>query len=122
MVHDLHRRPLRSLRISVTDRCNLRCSYCMPEEHYAWLPRSDVLSYEELGQLVTAFCDAGVDRVRLTGGEPLIRRDVEVLLRLLAAEPRLVERTLTTNGVELAGRAEALRDAGLQRITVSLDT
>jgi cyclic pyranopterin phosphate synthase len=122
MIRDALRRPLRSLRISVTDRCNLRCSYCMPEEHYAWLPRHEVLSYEEIARLVTAFCDAGVTRVRLTGGEPLIRRDLEVLLRLLAAEPRLAERSLTTNGVELAGRAEPLRDAGLQRITVSLDT
>jgi GTP 3',8-cyclase len=119
---DTFGRPLRNLRLSVTDRCNLRCAYCMPEEEYAWLPRGDLLSFEELAQLVEAFCDVGVNRVRLTGGEPLLRRGVEQLVALLAANRRLGDVALTTNGVLLADKAAALRAAGLHRITVSLDT
>jgi len=119
---DLHGRPARSLRISVTDRCNLRCAYCMPEREYTWLERSDLLSYEEIAVVADAFTDVGVDRARLTGGEPLLRRDLEVLIAQLAAREGLREVALTTNGVQLAGRSAALRDAGLDRITVSLDT
>jgi len=119
---DLHRRPLGNLRLSVTDRCNLRCQYCMPEEDYVWLAKPAILSFEEIAALVEAFCDAGVDRVRLTGGEPLLRRDIERLVALLAADRRLREVTLTTNGVLLAEQARALHAAGLTRITVSLDT
>ncbi len=119
---DARGRALRSLRLSVTDRCNLRCAYCMPEESYAWLPRADLLSFEELAVLVEAFCDAGVDRVRLTGGEPLLRRDLGRLIELLAANPRLVDLALTTNGLLLADQAAGLRSAGLRRLTVSLDT
>ncbi len=119
---DTFGRPLRSLRVSVTDRCNLRCAYCMPEEHYAWLPRADILSFEEIAALVDAFTDAGVDRVRLTGGEPLLRHGLPALVRLLAAKPALRDLALTTNGILLAEQAEALRAAGLHRITVSLDT
>ena len=81
-------RPLRSLRVSVTDRCNLRCLYCMPEPDYAWLPRDTLLTFEEIGALADAFCDLGVDRVRLTGGEPLLRRDLTSLVRSLAARRR----------------------------------
>lgn len=120
-VVDTHARPLRSLRISVTDRCNLRCSYCMPEETYTWLPRADLLSFEELARLTDAFMAQGVDRVRITGGEPLLRKDLPVLIRLLAERP-LRDLALTTNGVRLAPVAEELKAAGLQRITVSLDT
>ncbi|HVS18338.1 MAG TPA: GTP 3',8-cyclase MoaA [Planctomycetota bacterium] len=119
---DLHGRPARSLRISVTDRCNLRCAYCMPEREYIWLERSDLLSYEEIASLADAFTDVGVERARLTGGEPLLRRDLEVLIGMLAAREGLREVALTTNGVQLAGRAAGLRGAGLDRITVSLDT
>jgi cyclic pyranopterin phosphate synthase len=119
---DLLGRPLRSLRVSVTDRCNLRCQYCMPEEDYAWLPREDLLSFEEVGRTVDAFAALGVDKVRLTGGEPLLRRNLPDLVRLLAADPRLKDLALTTNGVLLAEQADSLRKAGLMRVTVSLDT
>ena len=122
MIRDALDRPLRNLRLSVTDRCNLRCQYCMPEEEYVWLPRDDVLSFEEMTQLVDVFADLGVDKVRLTGGEPLLRRDLDRLVRLLAANPRLRDLALTTNGVLLAEQAAALRAAGLHRVTVSLDT
>jgi len=119
---DLFGRPLRNLRISVTDRCNLRCSYCMPEEEYVWLPREQLLSFEELRDLAGIFTALGVDRIRLTGGEPLLRKDLPVLVGLLAQNPRIRDLALTTNGVLLAEQAQALRDAGLHRITVSLDT
>jgi GTP 3',8-cyclase len=115
-------RPLRNLRLSVTDRCNLRCEYCMPEENYVWLPRQDLLTFDEIGVLVDVFISLGVDKVRLTGGEPLLRREIPRLLELLAARPGLRDIALTTNGVLLADQAEALKAAGLQRITVSLDT
>ncbi|HTI56952.1 MAG TPA: GTP 3',8-cyclase MoaA [Verrucomicrobiae bacterium] len=122
MIRDALDRPLRNLRLSVTDRCNLRCQYCMPEEEYVWLPRNDVLSFEEMAQLVDVFADLGVDKVRLTGGEPLLRRDLDHLVRMLADNPRLRDLALTTNGVLLAEQADALRSAGLHRVTVSLDT
>jgi GTP 3',8-cyclase len=115
-------RPLRSLRLSVTDRCNLRCSYCMPEENYVWLPRETLLSFEEITLLAEIFAGLGVDRVRLTGGEPLLRRDLPALVALLAARPAIRDLALTTNGLLLADHAAALRRAGLHRITVSLDT
>jgi GTP 3',8-cyclase len=122
VIRDALDRPLRNLRLSVTDRCNLRCQYCMPEEEYVWLPRDDVLSFEEMTQLVDVFADLGVDKVRLTGGEPLLRRDLDRLVRLLADNPRLRDLALTTNGVLLAEQAAALHAAGLHRVTVSLDT
>jgi GTP 3',8-cyclase len=115
-------RPLRNLRLSVTDRCNLRCEYCMPDDDYVWLPREDVLHFEETSALVDIFLSLGVDKVRLTGGEPLLRRDLPALVRMIAAKPGLKDLALTTNGVLLAGQAEALKDAGLGRLTVSLDT
>lgn len=119
---DRFERPLRSLRISVTDRCNIRCQYCMPEADYVWLPRQDLLTFEEIGRLVDVFVDAGVDRLRLTGGEPLIRRDVPALVERLRVNPAIRDLALTTNGVLLAQHAEALRRAGLHRLTISLDT
>ena len=121
LLDTLHR-PLRNLRLSVTDRCNLRCEYCMPEEEYTWLPREDVLHFEEISALADVFLALGVDRLRLTGGEPLLRRDLPALVRMLAAKPGLADLALTTNGVLLAEHAEALQAAGLRRITVSLDT
>jgi GTP 3',8-cyclase len=121
-VADLYGRPLRSLRLSVTDRCNLRCKYCMPEQDYVWLPREDVLTLEEMATLTGYFTDLGVDRVRLTGGEPLLRRDLPRLVHLLLQDRRLTDIALTTNGVLLADQAEELYEAGLHRITVSLDT
>jgi len=115
-------RPLRNLRLSVTDRCNLRCEYCMPEDDYVWLPREDVLHFEETSALVDVFLSLGVDKVRLTGGEPLLRRDVPALVRMLSAKPGLADLALTTNGVLLEDQIDALKSAGLGRITVSLDT
>ena len=122
LVSDLVGRPLRSLRLSVTDRCNLRCQYCMPEAEYVWLPRKDILTFEETSFLVDVFASVGVDKVRITGGEPLLRKDLPDLLRLLAAKSLIRDLALTTNGILLAGQVAALRAAGLQRITVSLDT
>ncbi len=121
-VVDTYGRPLKSLRLSVTDRCNLRCRYCMPGEDYVWLPREDVLSFEEMAILTGYFADLGVDKVRLTGGEPLLRRDLSRLVRLLLQDGRITQIALTTNGVLLADHAEELYDAGLHRVTVSLDT
>jgi cyclic pyranopterin phosphate synthase len=119
---DLLGRPLRNLRLSVTDRCNLRCAYCMPEDEYTWLPREDVLTFEEISALADVFLARGVDRMRLTGGEPLLRRDLPALVRMLAVKPGLNDLALTTNGVLLAEQIDALAAAGLRRITVSLDT
>jgi cyclic pyranopterin phosphate synthase len=122
---DTLHRPLRDLRISITDRCNFRCVYCMPKEvygrGYAFLPRRELLTFEEITRLARIFTGLGVEKVRLTGGEPLIRRDVEHLVELLAAIPGL-DLTLTTNGAVLSQKAEALAAAGLRRITVSLDS
>ena len=115
-------RPLRNLRLSVTDRCNLRCSYCMPEPDYVWLPREDILHFEEIETLVDVFTTLGVDKVRLTGGEPLLRRNLPDLVHRLAGRPAIRDLAMTTNGVLLAANAAALRDAGLHRLTVSLDT
>lgn len=122
MLPDAFGRPLRNLRLSVTDRCNLRCSYCMPEQDYVWLPREDLLHFEEIDRLVDVFVSLGVTKVRLTGGEPLLRRDLTTLIASLAAKPALDDLALTTNGVLLEGLAPALRAAGLHRLTVSLDT
>ncbi len=121
-VRDTLDRPLKNLRVSVTDRCNLRCRYCMPEEEYVWLPRSSILSFEEIDRLVRVFSTLGVADVRLTGGEPLLRHDLSHLIELLAANDGITDIALTTNGVLLARQAEALKRAGLHRVTVSLDT
>ncbi len=121
-VLDTFGRRLRNLRISVTDRCNLRCGYCMPEEEYVWLPREEILHFEEISRLADVFLALGVDKIRLTGGEPLLRRDVESLVRLLVAKPGVRDLAMTTNGVLLAEHAVSLRQAGLHRVTVSLDT
>jgi cyclic pyranopterin phosphate synthase len=121
-VRDTFGRALRNLRISVTDRCNLRCQYCMPEEDYVWLPRDEILHFEEISRLVDAFVELGVDKVRLTGGEPLLRRDLSALIGQLAAKPGVRDLAITTNGVLLTEQAPALKAAGLHRVTVSLDT
>src|SRR5216110_492989 len=96
-VQDSFGRPLKSLRLSVTDRCNLRCKYCMPEEEYAWLPRERLLSFEEMCALTELFTELGVDKVRLTGGEPLLRKDLSTLIRMLLENPRIKDLALTTN-------------------------
>jgi cyclic pyranopterin phosphate synthase len=119
---DLHRRPLRNLRLSVTDRCNLRCGYCMPEERYTWLEKAKLLTFEESTALVAELVPHGVEKVRLTGGEPLLRRDIDQLVRSLRSLAGLKDLALTTNGLRLPDLAPALRDAGLDRLTVSLDT
>ncbi len=115
-------RPLRNLRISVTDRCNMRCRYCMPEAEYVWLPRQSILSFEELDRLAGVFTRLGVGKVRLTGGEPLLRHDLATLVRLLARRAGIRDLALTTNGILLGREAAALCAAGLGRVTVSLDT
>jgi len=123
-------RPLRDLRISVTDRCNFRCTYCMPKEifgaDYAFLPRSEVLTFEEIERLAGVFVELGAEKLRLTGGEPLVRRDLPVLVSMLAAlhrpDGQPLDLTLTTNGSALRALAGRLADAGLQRVTVSLDS
>lgn len=119
---DHHGRPLRNLRLSVTDRCNLRCQYCMPEEEYTWLPKGNVLTFEETVRLVGIFAALGVDKVRVTGGEPLLRHDLPTLVGMLARIRGVQELALTTNGVLLRDHARVLRAAGMQRVTVSLDT
>ena len=129
LVKDGLGRPLRDLRISVTDRCNFRCSYCMPKEvfdkDYAYLPHSALLSFEEITRIATQFVALGVQKIRLTGGEPLLRKNLELLIGQLAAlrttEGSPLDITLTTNGSLLARKARALKAAGLQRVTVSLD-
>jgi len=115
-------RPLRSLRVSVTDRCNMRCRYCMPEADYVWLPRASILTFEEIGRLTAIFAGLGVTKVRLTGGEPLLRHDLPTLVSLVAGTAGVADLALTTNGILLARSAAALRAAGLERVTVSLDT
>lgn len=118
-------RPLHDLRLSVTDRCNFRCTYCMPKEifgrDHAFLPRSEILSFEELARVAKIFVGLGVEKIRLTGGEPLLRRDLPRLIEMLAGIEGLRDLTLTTNGSALAALARPLHDAGLRRITVSLD-
>jgi GTP 3',8-cyclase len=122
LITDRLGRPLRSLRISVTDRCNMRCRYCMPEQEYIWLPRESILSFEEIDRLAGIFVRLGVNKLRLTGGEPLLRHDLPKLVNLLRHHPELQDIALTTNGILLARYAEELQAAGLGRVTVSLDT
>jgi GTP 3',8-cyclase len=125
-VTDQLNRPLHDLRISVTDRCNFRCTYCMPREvfgrDFQFLPSSALLTFEEITRLSSIFIEHGVEKLRITGGEPLVRRDLEKLIAMLAPLPGLKDLTLTTNGSLLARKAQALRDAGLRRVTVSLDS
>jgi cyclic pyranopterin phosphate synthase len=112
----------RALRLSVTDRCNLRCRYCMPADGMRWLPREELLTYEEIGRLVDVLARLGVREIRVTGGEPLVRAELPTLIRRLAATPGIAEVSLTTNGVLLAGAVDELVDAGLGRVNVSLDS
>ena len=121
-VADTFGRPLGTLRLSVTDRCNLRCHYCMPQEEYVWLPREDLLTFEEIERLADFFAELGATRIRLTGGEPLLRRNLDTLIAGLARKPWLDDLAITTNGVLLAEAAPTLQAAGLRRLTVSLDT
>lgn len=122
MTRDKFQRPLGSLRMSVTDRCNLRCHYCMPEEEYQWLDKQLILDFEELCRVARVFAKLGVDRIRLTGGEPLLRKDLPELVGLLRREATFRDIALTTNGLLLEAQGEALKHAGLDRLTVSLDS
>ena len=119
---DTQGRTVRDLRISVTDRCNLRCVYCMPGEGMTWLPREDILSYEEITRFARLCLEFGVTGIRLTGGEPTVRQDLAVLVRMLAELKDGLDLSVTTNGIKLPEMAPALRDAGLRRVNVSLDT
>lgn len=121
-VLDQFRRPLGALRLSVTDRCNMRCGYCMPEQEYVWLPRQSLLSFEEMERVVRVAATLGVHTVRITGGEPLLRTDLPTLVERLAAVPGVRDLALTTNGILLPRFAVPLRRAGLGRLTISLDT
>lgn len=122
---DQSARPLRELRISVTDRCNFRCSYCMPKEifggDFVFMPREELLTFEEIARIARLFAEQGVKKLRLTGGEPLLRRDLERLIEMLASTDGITDIALTTNGAALPGKAHALKDAGLNRVSVSLD-
>ena len=122
MPQDIHHRQVKDLRISVTDRCNFRCTYCMPFDEYEWIDRQEILTYEEIARLTGLFVQLGVDKVRLTGGEPLLRKDLEKLVGKLSGLPELKDLCLTTNGSLLVEKAAALKAAGLKRINVSIDT
>ena len=126
MITDTMGRPLKDLRISVTDRCNFRCTYCMPAEifgeSYKFLPKDEILSFEEIARLARIFVEFGVNKLRITGGEPLLRTDLHILIAMLTRMPGLEDLTLTTNAYLLPQQAQQLKDAGLQRITISLDT
>ena len=125
-IEDVFGRLMKDLRVSVTDRCNFRCPYCMPAEiygeRYQFLPREEILTFEEITRLVRIFVGLGTDKVRLTGGEPLVRTGLEKLIAMLSAIEGIDDLTLTTNGYLLSQKAQALKDAGLRRITVSLDS
>jgi len=119
---DRFSRPLEDLRISVTDRCNFRCTYCMPLDEYPWIDRAEILTFEEIERVARAFASLGVTKIRLTGGEPLVRKDLPRLMAMLSAIPGIEDLAMTTNASRLVEMAQPLRDAGLRRITVSLDT
>ena len=121
MLQDTYRRPIKDLRISVTDRCNFRCTYCMPLDEYEWIARGEILSYEEIARLARLFVELGVEKIRLTGGEPLVRKDLEVLVAHLA-RLGVNDLCLTTNGALLGEKAAGLKAAGLRRLNVSIDT
>ena len=122
MLMDAHNRPIKDLRISVTDRCNFRCTYCMPLDEYEWINKKEVLTFEEIARLARLFIELGVDKVRLTGGEPLVRQDLPRLIEKLAVLNGLEDLCLTTNGALLADRVDALKQAGLRRVNISIDT
>jgi len=122
MLRDINYRQLKDLRISVTDRCNFRCTYCMPFDEYEWFDKKEILTFEEIARLANLFVQLGVDKIRLTGGEPLLRRDLEKLIRKLSSLSGLEDLCLTTNGSLLAEKISVLKSAGLRRINVSLDT
>ena len=122
MLVDSYKRPIKDLRISVTDRCNFRCTYCMPLDEYEWIDKREILTFEEITRLATLFVKLGVEKIRLTGGEPLVRRNLDHLVAKLSALDGLKDLCLTTNGALLAEKVGALKAAGLKRVNISLDT
>jgi GTP 3',8-cyclase len=122
MLTDAYNRPIKDLRISVTDRCNFRCTYCMPLDEYEWIDKKQILTFEEIARLAGLFVQLGVEKIRLTGGEPLVRQDLPLLIEKLSALDGLEDLCLTTNGALLAERIDALKRAGLRRVNISIDT
>ncbi len=122
MLVDTYNRPIKDLRISVTDRCNFRCTYCMPLDEYEWIDKKEILTFEEIARLASLFVGFGVEKIRLTGGEPLVRQNLDQLVAKLAAVDGLKDLCLTTNGALLAEKIDALKAAGLKRLNVSVDT
>ncbi|HUF76122.1 MAG TPA: radical SAM protein, partial [Longimicrobiales bacterium] len=122
LMKDQFGRVIQYLRVSITDKCNLRCVYCMPLEGLEWLQREQILTYEEIERIIRVLAPMGLERVRITGGEPLVRRDVPELVKLIAAVPGVRDLSLSTNAVLLGEQAEALRSAGVHRLNVSLDS
>lgn len=122
MLVDALNRPIKDLRISVTDRCNFRCTYCMPLDEYEWIDKEEILTFEEIARLADLFVGLGVEKIRLTGGEPLVRQNLERLVEKLAALTGVKDLCLTTNGALLADRIQALKQAGLRRVNISIDT
>jgi GTP 3',8-cyclase len=122
MLVDAYKRPLRDLRISVTDRCNFRCTYCMPLDKYEWISKREILTFEEITRLTILFVRLGVEKIRLTGGEPLVRQNLDQLVAKLSAVSGLSDLCLTTNGALLAEKIDSLKAAGLKRVNISLDT
>jgi len=122
MLTDSFNRPVKDLRISVTDRCNFRCTYCMPLDEYEWINKKEILTFEEIARIARLFIERGVEKIRLTGGEPLVRQDLHLLIEKLAKLEGLQDLCLTTNGALLANQVSALAGAGLKRVNVSIDT
>ena len=122
MIVDAYKRPVKDLRISVTDRCNFRCSYCMPLDEYEWIDKKEILTFEEITRIAKLAIEFGVEKIRLTGGEPLVRQDLPLLVEKLSALEGLKELCLTTNGALLSERIQALKQSGLRRVNISIDT
>jgi cyclic pyranopterin phosphate synthase len=122
MLLDAHKRPIKDLRISVTDRCNFRCTYCMPLDEYEWIDKKEILTFEEIARLARLFVQCGVEKIRLTGGEPLVRQDLPRLIEKLSALDGLADLCLTTNAALLAEKIDSLKNAGLRRVNISIDT
>jgi cyclic pyranopterin phosphate synthase len=122
VLQDSYGRAIRDLRISITDRCNFRCFYCMPKEAMEWQPKGEILTFEEIVTLTEVFVSLGISKLRVTGGEPMLRRDIEKLIARLAVIPGVEDLAMTTNAHFLRGRAQGLKEAGLQRLTISLDS
>ena len=122
MLVDALKRPVKDLRISVTDRCNFRCSYCMPLDEYEWIDKKEILTFEEIARLASIFVGLGVDKIRLTGGEPLVRQNLERLVSKISGLAGLKDLCLTTNGALLAEKVASLKEAGLRRVNISIDS